>query len=44
MQATIKVLQHAKGTLGQGLFFLASSNIQFKELANADWATCLDTR
>lgn len=44
MKAVYKVLHYLKGTIGQGLFYSATSDLQLKGFADADWATCPDTR
>lgn len=42
--AAIRVLQYLKGTAGQGLFYATDSNVTIKAFADADWASCPDTR
>ena len=36
MQAATKILQYIKGTLGQGVFFPAQSDLQFKAYCDVD--------
>ena len=44
MLAAQRVLQYIKGTLGQGIYFLAESDFQLKAFCDTDWAGCPDTR
>lgn len=39
-----KVLRYLKGTVGQGLFYAASSNFALRGFADSDWGACIDTR
>lgn len=43
-QAALQSLHYIKPTLGQGLFFSASSPRDIQAFVNADWATCPNTR
>lgn len=42
--ATNRVLKYLKAILGHGLILLSKSKLHVKAFANADWASCLDTR
>ncbi|XP_019057522.1 PREDICTED: uncharacterized protein LOC109116481, partial [Tarenaya hassleriana] len=44
MQAAQRVVRYLKTNPGQGLFYSASSALRFNAFADADWATCPDTR
>lgn len=44
MKAAMRILQFIKRAPGQGLLFPANSKIRIKAFADADWATCPDTR
>ena len=44
LHAAYHILQYIKGTVGQGLFFSASTSIALKGFANSDLAACPDTR
>lgn len=39
-----KVLQYIKGTVGQGLFYSATPDLRLTSFADADWASCQDSR
>ena len=43
MLVAVKVLQYIKGTLEQGLFFLAKLDFKLKAFYDANWAGCHDT-
>lgn len=38
------ILQYIKGTLGQGLFYLTDDDLTLKGFADADYASCPDSR
>lgn len=40
----LKILHYLKGTIGQGLFYSAKSELQIQAFADADWGSCKDTR
>ena len=44
LQAAHKVLCYVKSNRGQGLMFSASTELCLNAFADADWATCRDTR
>lgn len=44
MKATLRVLQYIKGTLAQGIFLSAKSDLHLRAFCDADWARCLDSR
>lgn len=43
-KALFKVLHYIKGTIGQGLFYSSSSEMQIQAFADADWGSCQDSR
>lgn len=44
MQATLKVMHYVKGTVGNGLFYSATSDLTLKGFTDADWGSYHDTR
>lgn len=44
LQASYKVLHYLKGTVGQGLFYSAQSDLKLSAFADADWSGCPDSR
>ena len=44
LRAVYKVLEYIKGTVGHGLFYSAEEDLTLKEFADADWASCQDSR
>lgn len=44
LKAVYKVLYYLKGTIGQGIFYFATSDLKLKGYADADWGTCTDSR
>ncbi|XP_020879598.1 uncharacterized protein LOC9311760 [Arabidopsis lyrata subsp. lyrata] len=44
MKAVFKVLHYLKGTIGQGMFYSATSDLRLKGYTDADWGTCTDSR
>lgn len=43
LQAVYSVLKYVKGTIGQGLFYGASTSLKLSVFSDSDWATCPDT-
>jgi hypothetical protein len=44
LDAAHKVLRYIKSSLGQGIFFSASSELHLKAFCDFDWAGCPDSR
>lgn len=44
LQAAHKILRYLKTNPGQGLMFSATSELCLNAFADADWATCKETR
>ncbi|KAL0878329.1 hypothetical protein Bca101_028035 [Brassica carinata] len=44
MAAALRILRYLKSNPGQGLFYSASSDLCLDASADADWATCSDSR
>jgi len=44
LYAAHHLLRYLKNSLGQGLFFSASSLLQLKAFSDADWGSCAETR
>lgn len=44
LKAAQRILQYLKGTVGQGLIFRFDSLLCLSAYADADWASCVDTR
>ena len=44
LQAAYKILHYLKGTVGQGLFYSAVSDLKLSAFADADWGSCPDSR
>lgn len=38
------LLRYLKSTLGQGILFSATSNLQLKVYVDVDWGSCMDSR
>ncbi|XP_019087357.1 PREDICTED: uncharacterized protein LOC109127248 [Camelina sativa] len=44
LNAVYKVLHYLNGTIGQGTFYSANSDLKLKGFADADWGRCSDSR
>lgn len=44
MTAALRIIRYLKSNPGQGLFYSASSDLCLNAFADADWATCPDSR
>lgn len=44
LHAVYRVLEFIKGTVGRGLFYSAEDDLTLKGFADADWASCQDSR
>lgn len=44
LRVVLKVLHYIKGTIGQGLLYSSQAEMQIQAFADADWASCQDTR
>ena len=44
LTAANRVLRYLKGSIGQGLFFSATSSLSLQAFSDSDWGTCVDTR
>ncbi|RVW93427.1 putative mitochondrial protein [Vitis vinifera] len=44
LQGVHRILQYIKDTVGQGLYFSATSSVHLKAFADLDWGACKDTR
>ena len=44
LKAAYRIIQYIKGTVGQGLFFPPNTSLHIKAFADANWATCPDSR
>jgi len=43
-QTVFRILRYLKGTIGQGIFFDAKSDVQIQAYGDSNWASCIDTR
>lgn len=44
LDAAMKLLKYLKGTVGQGIFYSASSSLSLKAYCDADWDSCPSSR
>ncbi|GKV37327.1 hypothetical protein SLEP1_g45367 [Rubroshorea leprosula] len=44
LTAVLLIIQYLRGTISRGLFFSSHLCMQLQAFADADWASCLDTR